>query len=350
VELLRLPAALFGLIATLRGKLHDRGWLPFARLEVPVISVGNLSAGGTGKTPFVLMLLGELAARGRRVGVLSRGYRAPEGEGTINDEGELLARACPDLLQVQNPDRVAGGYALIERGAEVIVLDDGFQHRRLRRDLDLVLVDATRPWGLPVPDGGPRDLPPVRALLPRGLLREKPTALRRADAIVVTRSDQVDPALLEALEAELFALAPGKPLLIAEHRPVALRTAGGSRLELASLAGREVDLVSGIGNPEAFEATVVRLGAIVGEHRCFPDHHEYAPLDLEGLGEEGRRIITTAKDVVKLERGDRSPEVSVLEIELLVVRGKPVLEALLDALPPGRLRFERLGLHEGLHG
>lgn len=349
VELLRLPAALFGVVADVRGKMFDRGWLPSARLDVPVISIGNLTAGGTGKTPCVLLVVRELIARGRRPGVLSRGYRASGGDGQENDEAALLASACPDLRQVQNPDRIAGGTALIEQGVEAIVLDDGFQHRRLRRDLDLVLVDATRPWGLPAIDDGEA----VQAMLPRGLLRERPGALRRADAIVLTRSDLVAPARLAALEAELIERAPGRPVLYAAHRPVAVRRADGTREDPATLAGREVDLVSGIGNPEAFAATITELGGGVVTHRTFRDHHEYAAGDLDGLGEEGRAVVTTAKDAVKLERlarGAAAPEIAVLEIELVIVRGEAVFEALLDALPDARATRERRNLHEGLHG
>ena len=347
VELLHLPATLFGAIASLRGALYARGWLPAVRLEVPVVSVGNLSAGGTGKTPLVLHLVRELRARGYRPGVLSRGYRASRSGGEGNDEGRMLRRVDPELLLVENPDRVAGGFELVRKGADVVVLDDGFQHRRLARDLDLVLIDATRPWGLPAPPGGGSA---VRATLPRGLLREKPRALARADAILVTRCDQIEGEALAELEAEILELGPGRPVLHTVHRPVRLRARDGDERAPSTLAGAEVDLVSGIGNPEAFEATVVSLGARIHRHRRFADHHGYAASDLDGLGDDGRLVVTTAKDAVKLEGLGGEPAWAALEVELAILRGAPVLAALLDALPAGTIRNERRSLHEGLHG
>jgi tetraacyldisaccharide 4'-kinase len=185
VELLRVPALAFGLAAGLRRGLYDRGWLPQEHLDVPVVSVGNLSAGGTGKTPCVRWLAEACLARGRRPGIVSRGYAAP-ADGP-NEETRMLARALPDVLAIESVDRAAGGRALVERGADLVLLDDGFQHRRLQRELDVVLIDATRPWGLPAPRPGAA---PVCALLPRGLLREPPRALARADALVVTRCDR----------------------------------------------------------------------------------------------------------------------------------------------------------------
>ncbi len=340
VELLRVPAALFGAAARLRGALYDRGWLPVHELAVPVVCVGNLTAGGTGKTPMVAWLVGELSRRGRIVGLLSRGYGSG-GVGT-NDEALELARRFPDVPHVQDPDRPAGGQRLVELGVDVVVMDDGFQHRRLARELDLVLVDATRPWGLPRPPGGGA---PVRAHLPRGLLREAPTALSRAAAVVITRSDQVEPAELAALREELVTTAPGLAVVEAVHAPAAWRV-GDEERDPAGLSGVAVDLFSGIGNPDAFERTVRALGANVCEHRRFPDHHAYAPGDLDGLGSAGRTLLTTAKDAVKCT----SPEVTVLEVAVRMERGGAVLEALLDALPDGPVASARRALHEGLHG
>ncbi len=343
LELLRVPAALYGVVSDLRRGLYDRGWLPSARVEVPVVSVGNLTAGGTGKTPMVLWLANELRARGRRPAVLSRGYGAAKDANGENDEARMFAEALPDVLQEQNPDRVEGAIELIARGAEVIVLDDGFQHRRLARDLDIVLIDATRPWGLPSTESSAS----VRALLPRGLLRERPAALRRAHALVLTRSDQVEPDELDALEAELFEFAPGIPVLRAAHRPVGLRGPDGT-LHPSTLREREVDLVSGLGNPAGFERTVRALGAHVHEHRTFPDHHPFTPRDLDGLGADGRWVVTTAKDAVKLS--DATVPLHVLDVEFAFASGAAVLTALLDALPNGHARTRRENLHEGLHG
>lgn len=344
VELLRIPAALFGVVSTLRGALYARGWLPSDKLEVPVVSVGNLTAGGTGKTPMVSWVVRALVARGLRPGIVSRGYGTARGED--NDEARALALELPGIPHVQDPDRARGARTL-GTSADVVVLDDAFQHRRLARDLDLVLLDATRPWGFPPePERGAEDL---GAFLPRGLLRESPRALARAQAVCLTRTDQVAESALEQLERRVLELAPGVPVLHSQHRPRRLRCArDGSSVELGDLAGRTVDLVSGIGNPAAFEATVRALGAEVAEHRRFPDHHAFVPADLAGLGAEGRWVVATAKDAVKLEGA--SPELHVLEVELALTQGEQVLEALLDALPVSRAALERRALHGGLYG
>jgi tetraacyldisaccharide 4'-kinase len=186
--------------------------------------------------------------------------------------------------------------------------------------------------------------------LPRGLLRERPSALARAHAIVLTRVDQAPSASLVELRRELDEAAPGVALAAAVHAPSRWRALSGSLEPLEALRGREVDLVSGIGHPEAFERTVGELGARVVEHRRFPDHHAYAAGDLAGLG--ARPVAITAKDAVKLRRvaGGLAPAIRVLEVELELVEGETVLEALIDALPPARARAERAALHEGLHG
>lgn len=338
-ELLRIPAAAFAALSSARACAYDRGWLRSARVDAAVVSVGNLTAGGTGKTPMVAWIARELARRGRRVGILSRGYRARAGE--ASDEGRLLAELAPGAERVEDADRVRGAHALIERGADAIVLDDGFQHRRLARDLDLALVDATRPWGLA---GWRASEAP---LLPRGLLRERPRALARAHAIVLTRADQASQADLVELRGEIEALAPGVAIACAAHRPVALRSLDGAACELGQLSGARVDLVSGLAHPEAFERTVRGLGASVGEHRRFPDHHAYAAGDLDRLA---ATIVTSAKDAVKLRALGLAARVLVLDVEIEIVDGAPALAALLDALPTSRAQRERAAIHEGLHG
>jgi tetraacyldisaccharide 4'-kinase len=354
VEALWLPAALFGALAGLRGSLYDRGLLPVGRVAAPVVSVGNLSAGGTGKTPATLWLARWFRARGRRPGVLSRGHgaaalrRAEAGSGAPlgrSDEGRLFALQAPDLPYLEEPDRVRGAQALIALGADVILLDDGFQHRRLARDLDLVLIDASRPFGLPWNERSGRA--PV-ALLPRGLLREPPAALGRASALLLTRCDQVPPERLEALGAALLRHAPAAAQVRTRHAPRGLLDGAGGRHGLDRLAGREVELVSGIGNPRAFEASVASLGARIAGHRTFPDHHAYRASDLAGLGQGGRLVLTTEKDLVKL--GSHLPGALALSIELELISGGAVLEALLESLPLSAAEFRRRHLHEGLHG
>lgn len=360
VAWLRLPALLFGAVAGARGWLYSRGLLPARRVSAPVVCVGNLSAGGTGKTPFVLWVCRQLQARGLRPAIVSRGYRAEQlerAEGAAGqaagsdaqsargDEARLFARALPGVRHVTDADRVRGARVAVAAGADAIVLDDGFQHRRLVRDLDLVLVDATRPWGLAWPEEAPRA---PRGLLPRGLLREAPGALRRAHAVVLTRCDQVSPERLALLRGEVEELAPGLPVALARHAPQRLLDGAGGSHALERLVDREVDVVSGIGRPEAFERTLRSLGARVREHRSFPDHHAYRPADLAGLGAGGVPVLTTTKDLVKLEA--LLPQALALEIEFELMEGTPPLLALLESLPVARAKREREHLHEGLHG
>ncbi|MFW6062423.1 MAG: tetraacyldisaccharide 4'-kinase, partial [Planctomycetota bacterium] len=183
-----------------RRRAYRAGLLGSVGVDVPVICVGNLTAGGTGKTPMVAWVIRELDAAGKTPAVLSRGYKAVDGQ---SDEAELLKAVCR-VPVVMDPDRVAGARRAIEGGADVLVMDDGFQHRRLRRDLDIVLIDATNPFGFD-------------HVLPRGLLREPPSALRYAGAVVVTRSDMISAEQLDALLERLAALAPGATLHTAVH-------------------------------------------------------------------------------------------------------------------------------------
>lgn len=355
VAWLRAPSLAFGAVAGLRAWLYSRGLLPARRVAAPVVCVGNLSAGGTGKTPFVLWVCRQLQALGLRPAIVSRGYRAEQlerAEGAAGnadqprgDEARLFARALPDVRHVTDANRVRGARQAVAAGADAIVLDDGFQHRRLIRDLDLVLVDATRPWGLAWPEDAPRA---PRGLLPRGLLREAPGALGRAHAVVLTRCDQVSRERLASLTAEVEGLAPGVPVALARHAPQRLLDGGGGVHDLSRLADREVDAVSGIGRPEAFERTLRSLGARVREHRSFPDHHAYRPADLAGLGAGGVPVVTTTKDLVKLEA--LLPQALAVEIEFELMEGAPPLLALLESLPVARAKREREHLHEGLHG
>ncbi len=319
IELLRVPAALFGFVLALRAGLYRVGLLRPKRVTVPVISVGNLTVGGTGKTPMVLQLAQELARRGLVPAVVARGYGA-HVDG-LNDEGAELAHRFEGLVQAQHPKRVLAAQRAIACGAQALVLDDGFQHRQLHRDLDLVLVDATRPWGLRS----------TRALLPRGLLREAPTALRRADLLVLTRADQVDAAALGALRAELAALAPGVAQLVCVHEPDVLVDEQGQRHALSWLAGREVCAVSGLGNPQAFERTLEQLGARLAQTVRRPDHHAWTREDLAGLDPEVP-LVCTGKDAPKLRR--LGVAYRALWVSARITEGAAVLEARLDTLTP----------------
>lgn len=347
VECLRLPALLFRAGVATNAWLYDRGLRPMLRVAAPVVSVGNLSAGGTGKTPMVAWLARWFLKQGLQPGIVSRGYKAAAQGEESNDEARMLARELPSVAHVQDPNRVAGAQRLVDMGVDVILADDGFQHRRLVRDLDLVLVDAVRPFGLPAAEPGAE---PVHAMLPRGLLREPLTALRRADFVILTRSDAVPVERRDALLAQLAQAAPDVPQLLARHVPTALVDSAGKDLGLEQLRGREVDLLTGVGNPEAVEDTLRELGATLVSHRARPDHHPWSAPDLERLGQ--RPVLTTAKDRPKLEPLIQAAglELWTLEVQLEFLGEEHKLMQRLAALPQADARRERDAIHGGLHG
>jgi tetraacyldisaccharide 4'-kinase len=304
----------------------------------PVISVGNLTVGGTGKTPMVACLANLLVAEGRQPLIVSRGYGA-EADG-MNEEARELALRCPDVPHVQDPDRLR---AIRRRAADcdVAVLDDGFQHRRLARDLDIVLLDGLCPFG-------------YGHVLPRGLLREPPSALRRADVIIITRADLVEPAALARIKtAAARYAAPGTPVLTAEHRPTGIVFADGSRAPADWLDGRTVAAACGIGNPEAFRRTLERLGACVVRFDAFRDHHMYTADEVASLRDAARgagaaALVTTGKDFVKWRPrpAEETPQaadaagavpVAALEVAMHLADGEDVLRRrILDVLPEPR--------------
>jgi tetraacyldisaccharide 4'-kinase len=288
---LRLASWPYALGAWWRNRAYDRGRKEVKRAAVPVVCVGNLTTGGTGKTPCVEWVARFYRGRGVQVAIVSRGYGAQGGR---NDEAMVLEENLPDVPHLQDPDRVAAaGRAAEELESELVVLDDGFQHRRLHRDLDIVLIDATHP-------------PARDYLLPRGTLREPAGGLRRAGAILLTRCDQVPAGEVEAIRTWLARRWPQTPVATTEHRPVAL-VRGESETEPAEvLAGRTVGAFCGVGNPAAFRRTLEAMGATVAAFRAFPDHHGYTRADVDELMRWARTlpadavIATTQKDWVKL--------------------------------------------------
>jgi tetraacyldisaccharide 4'-kinase len=313
----------YGIAVRFRNLGYDRGWARTSRVAATVVSVGNLTVGGTGKTPFVEHVAGYYRRRDVRVAVLSRGYGA---EGAPNDEALLLEENLPDVPHLQGADRVALAKAAIEElESELLVLDDGFQHRRLFRDLDLVLIDATRPWG-------------HGRLLPRGLLREPRIGLRRAHLVALTRCDQASAAAKARLREEIARLAPGVTVIETTHRPAGLVNSDGEAAPLESLRGRPAAAFCGIGNPDSFRRTLADLGADLRAFRTYPDHHAYTREDVDDVGGWARglpadcQVIVTQKDMVKLRlsRLGGRPLWS-LRVRLQVEAGADELESRLEA-------------------
>jgi len=326
----RLGLALTHLLYRLPGAVR--------RIARPVVSVGNLTLGGTGKTPMAAFLASIVTEMGGRPVIVSRGYGAAAG--APNEEAMELARLCPGVPCVWNRDRWQAIHDWMWRHpCDLAILDDGFQHRRLARDLDIVLVDAFQPFG-------------YGHVLPRGLLREPPSALRRADLVAITRAELVGPQEIDALKDRLHGLVrAGVPILIAHHQPSALVRADGSRAAPESLRGETVAAACGIGNPEAFRATLERLGARVELLDVFPDHHAYSSADVDRLLSAARsaglkRLVTTVKDYVKWEplladcQKQPAVEIAALEIRMTMVEGEERLRREICSLLPGRMDGE----------
>lgn len=306
----------YGLGVRIRNRLYDRGWKTAHRAAAPVVSVGNLSVGGTGKTPCVEYVARFYRTLDVRVAILSRGYGAEAGR---NDEAMVLEENLPDVPHYQDPDRVVAAERAVEESeSELLVLDDAFQHRRLHRDLDIVLIDATRP--------AHRDY-----LLPRGTLREPTSGLKRAGLVVLTRCDQAEPATVDELRDWLARRFPDKPVATTEHRPI----------EHESLRGRPVGAFCGIANPAAFRRTLEGLGATVIVFRTFADHHPYTANNVNDLRNWAARlppdavVVTTQKDWVKLRLPDLAGRpLRALRIGLVFRDGQEAFDAALRRLAP----------------
>jgi tetraacyldisaccharide 4'-kinase len=330
---------LFAAAVRLRGLAYDRRWLDVALAQAPVISIGNLAVGGAGKTPVTHAIAARLAARGRRVAILSRGYGAirsdtrvvADGEQVLlsaeagGDEPVLLARRLPGVRVVCGPRRAELARLATGRlGADVLLLDDGFQHRALARDLDVVVLDAASPFG----NGH---------LLPMGPNREPRRALRRAGLVWLSRVDQATPEQLERLRVLAFRHS-GRGPVESRHAPLDLLDGTlGRSLGLAAARGKRVLLLSGLARPGAFRRTVEGLGAEVVAERRHPDHHRFSAADLDGAraaADAGRAelIVTTEKDAVRLPPAwGAEPRLAVVRIEAELVAGDAALRAVLDA-------------------
>jgi tetraacyldisaccharide 4'-kinase len=316
---LRVFSLPYRLIIEVRNRMFDWRLRSEYRPAVPVISLGNLTTGGTGKTPFVAYLAQWFQSQGLQVALLSRGYRALPGE--VNDEKRLLDRLCPGIPHYQNPNRCASAAQAVTDGAQLLILDDGFQHRKLARDLDIVLIDVVCPWG-------------YGALLPRGLLREPKSSLRRADFVMLTRTDQCSPAALENLTDEIVRMFPRDRIAYAVFRPQGLVNVSGETQSLESVAGKKVWAFCAIGNPEGFRQTLETAGFCVTGMQVFPDHHHYSSGELQDVGLQAAAasadlILTTGKDLVKISE-QKFCEIPVWAVEI----GAEITE--------GREDFERI--------
>jgi len=360
---------LYNLIIFLRYFFYRIGIFKIRKLPCTVISIGNITTGGTGKTPLVRLLATAWREGGLKVLIISRGYKSKGKETKIifdgkellvtseeaGDEALMLSQVLPGVAIITGVDRYsAGRLALAEFQPDLILLDDAFQHWQLARDKDLVLIDATNPFGF-------------GHLLPRGLLREPLTALKRADLFLITRVNAVEKEKLAEIVGVLRRYNDKAPIFMARYENKALRLyeeKGESRiLEADYLRGKKLLAFSGIGNPASFEQSLEECGAEVIHHFIYPDHYQYTDRDIEEMlswtcrdfnltGTTGNDVkdeepekqpledvdllITTEKDLARLDRemlfrlNDRY-RLAVLDLEVNINKEEEFLKCLLPA-------------------
>ena len=342
---LQALARLYGSGLAVRSGLYATGIFRTRRLPCPVISVGNLTLGGSGKTPLTEVIARIVGELGGKPALLSRGYgRQTRGVQIVSDaagiklgarqggdEPVLLAERLPGVPVVVGENRYEAGRVALERcGAGALVLDDGFQHRTLAKDLEIVSVAGRSPWG----NG---------QLFPRGVLREPVEALRRADLIVVTNPS--GPAATSEVAATLGRLGARAAVLTASSEPASARLMPGGRVEPpAALRGRRVLAFAGLAPPEGFTATLSAVGASMAGFVEFPDHHAFTLDDVETLTRRAESagaeaLVTTEKDWVRIrETGMPGLPLWVLSIRLSVDRRDILVETLARVLQPSGAR------------
>ena len=299
--------------------------LPFRirKVKARVISIGNITWGGTGKTPLAIKLARELSERGKKVAVLTRGYG--------KDEVAELEKKLPNISVKVGRDRVRTARAAVKDGAQVLILDDGFQHLRLHRDLDIVNINATQPFG----PGG---------LIPQGTLREPVEHLGRAHIFVLTKSD-IGSKNLHWIRQKLVSVKPHAVIFEAVHKPLQFMDFRRNKfLPLTEIKGKKVATLSGIGDPFSFEKTVENLGAEIAFAARFDDHHRYTEADMMDFIRRCKELglketVTTEKDYYRLQpilKRKRPHEINnlsflVLDIEFQVMDEEDSIRRCLDS-------------------
>ena len=298
LRLLEIP---YGCIVSVRNLLYDKQFLPIHRFSVPIISVGNLTLGGTGKSPMVAWLCRALLEQNLRPGLISRGYGGAAHKGEThegNDEFMEMSRWFPTIPHIQNKDRAAAIKKLLQTDpVDVIILDDAFQHRQVDRNVDIVLLDATSPFGF-------------GHIFPRGTLREPLGSLRRADIVLLSRSNLADEATRQQIRREVLSINPNIVWGETIHAPTSLASLESFGNEpVESIRGQSALAFCGIGNPSAFRNTLEQCGVQIAKLLPFPDHYRYTVADAHKLVQTAKElgtdlILCTMKDLVKLNRSD----------------------------------------------
>jgi tetraacyldisaccharide 4'-kinase len=363
--LLSIAAIFYSLAVRLRNFLYSKGLLKVHHVDTAVFCIGNITTGGTGKTPLVVWLYklitqnSKLKNQNYRCAILTRGYKARAQENEhFKDEIAILTDSCPDAEVIVNPDRLAGAAEATDKySAKVLIMDDGFQHRRLARDLDIVAIDATQPFG-------------YGKMLPAGLLREPVSSLKRAGAVVITRCDQVTEAQLSELEQKLREINPDIIVACSIHAPVRMEyepsvipaKAGIHKANkekdscsprndnVGQLKGKKVFAFCGIGNPYAFFNTIKDIGAKLVGSKAYNDHYHYTDACLTEISEQAQEsgadlILTTQKDWTKVISNPKfsilesksHPPFAYLAVEIKFLSGEDKLTALINDILTGKI-------------
>jgi tetraacyldisaccharide 4'-kinase len=332
-------AVAYAAVTRLRTAAYKKGLLKTTKLAVPVISIGNITVGGTGKTPLVAHISRIVAEEGRNVCILTRGYGRKDAAKRIvvsdgfevladvhesGDEAFWLAENLKGVTAVIcNPIRAAAGRWAIEHlDSNVLVLDDGFQHLQLARDLNILAIDATNPWG-----GG--------RLLPSGRLREAPQGASRADCAIITRTSADSD--IQELKTTLRQLMGDRPIFTSHMRTKGFRELRAARLDLGTGIAQPVAAFCAVGNPASFFDHLLKEGLTLAHTHAFPDHHQYKQADIARLLDYARRVgavslITTAKDAVKLHELEFGLPCYVLEIEISIAEEDKLVDLIRTAI------------------
>lgn len=316
---LKACSYLYWIAINLRNIFYDRGLFASYNVGVPVISIGNITMGGVGKTPFVIFLARWLQNNGFKPVILIRGYMNGSVRGASSDEVKLLEKMLKGVVVLQGPDRVANARQYLkENKCDVFVLDDGFQHRKIHRDLNIVAVDMSNPFG-------------NNELLPRGILREPLRALSRSDMVVFTRSD-LGKSKIAAVKSRITGINPDIEFIETVHHPVGFVDLRDFKMqEVSVLKGESVLAFCAIGNPDGFKGTLEQTGIVLADIKIYEDHYSYTESDIHYLVKECERVgagalVTTSKDAVKLQpyldKVTGQVRVFYLEITIEVVHGQ----------------------------
>jgi tetraacyldisaccharide 4'-kinase len=297
--------------------------------------------GGTGKTPLVVWVCKFLEQKNIKCAILTRGYKThtkergtrDERRETKIDETAIFIESCPQASVIVNPDRVAGAAEAINKfGAKALIMDDGFQHRQLHRDIDIVTIDATCPFG-------------YGKIIPAGLLREPITALKRADAVVITRCDQVDRDKLSKLEEKIRQVISEVIIARSIHKPICVKSINGKEIGIEQLKGKKIFAFCGIGNPQAFLDTIKNIGAEAVGSKIYDDHHHYTNEDIGDIYEQAGRakaelILTTQKDRTKIPAPEfikKDIPMAYLVVEANFISGEDKLKGLIEEALSGKI-------------